>query len=339
MLRKQREVFHQVQQTGGVAGAAALINCSSPLLTEVQPLLGNKPFITLNGAGNGDCVQGTSKLNSPAGGGGLAGGTIRFYGTQGGVAALVNGGTLKTSGIDFSASYRWDDFFGGRLDISTDWSYILTYNQSDFIVGGILVASGFDGIGSFNEDTGKNNQHVAQYRGSLTFNWAVGNHNFNLTTRVVSSFVDDVATNFSEQIQYNANVPGAGGIVDMSCADTNLVVPPIPSGAGTGVYGSINGANVPLGGIVGYCAGQNVTISSGAKIPVTFNTDFTYRVILPWQTTATFTVSNVFDQDPPFARRIISYAAFVGSPLGRTFRIGISQGSSKAACAAPTFAR
>lgn len=297
----------------GSTGAGALINCSSPLLTENQPLLGNQPFITLNGA----CVQGTSAMNSTAGNGGLGGGRVRFFGAQGTQTALINGGTLDTSGIDFSAAYRFDDVFGGRLDVSTDWTYVLTYEASDFVINGITVGAGYDGIGSFNEATGKNGQHVAQYRGSITFNFNRGRHNFNLTTRVVSGFTDDNDF-FTERNEFNQNVGNGSGIVDVACADTNPVSPPVPTGVGTGIYGA-----VATNSAVGFCAGQNTAILTGQKIPATFNTDFTYRLDLPWQTTMSVTVQNVFDQDPIFSRDIINYDAFTGSPLGRTIRFGL----------------
>ena len=58
-------------------------------------------------------------------------------------------------------------------------------------------------------------------------------------------------------------------------------------------------------------------------MPTQFNSDFTYRLSLPWSTTVSMTVQNVFDVDPPFSRDILNYDAFFGSPLGRTFRFGI----------------
>src|SRR5262249_46519334 len=49
----------------GQSGTGALINCSSPLLSEKQSLLGGKPFVVLNGP----CVQGQSALSSTGAGG------------------------------------------------------------------------------------------------------------------------------------------------------------------------------------------------------------------------------------------------------------------------------
>lgn len=51
--------------------------------------------------------------------------------------------------------------------------------------------------------------------------------------------------------------------------------------------------------------------------------DFSYQVELPWDTRLTLTVQNVFDADPKFSREALGYDASTGSPLGRTFRIGV----------------
>ena len=300
----------------GQTGAGALINCSSPLVSQLNPTLGGHPFVQLNGP----CVAGQSALNSTGAGGvgGLSGGTINFFGAQGTQPALANGGTLKTTGIDFTAGYRFDDVVGGRLDVTLDWTRVLTYEASDYIVAGIKVADGFSGVGQFNDTTGRNGQHVARDRGSITFNYRHGRHNVNWTTRYVSKFIDDDPTLFVETNATNANI-GTAGVVPTgaACVDTNPVSPRVPAGAGTGA----NGANT--GTTVGFCAGQNVSVLAGQKVPATFNTDVSYQLDLPWNATLTLTVQNLFDEDPAFARLAINYDAFTGSPLGRTFRIGV----------------
>ena len=40
--------------------------------------------------------------------------------------------------------------------------------------------------------------------------------------------------------------------------------------------------------------------------------------------TLTGTVTNLFDQNPPFAREDYSYEPFIGNPLGRTYKIGFT---------------
>ena len=303
----------------GATGAGALINCSSALLTQTNAVLGGRPFVQLNGP----CVPGVSALNSTgaAGVGGLSGGTVNFLGGQGTQPALYNAGTLTTSGIDVSATWRFDNVWGGTLDLNADGTQVLTYHLTDYVLAGIKVADGFDGIGFFNLTTGRNGQAVAEFRGSVGFNYRHGNHNFNWSTRMVSSLInDDVATFFTASNATNANI-GTNGIVGTgaACPAATPVVPPIPAGAGTGT----NGGGTSPQGAVGFCAGQNQQILTGQKVPATYNTDVSYNLTMRWNTTLTVTVQNLFDTDPQFSRALINYDAFTGSPLGRTVRIGI----------------
>lgn len=314
-LQTSQQIVTALVQTGQ-SGPGALINCTSPLLTTPIDLFNGKPFVQLAGGNNASCIQGTTALNSPNG---LNGGIVNFFGGQGTQPALANGGTLETAGIDINASYRFDDVYGGTLTVTGDLTHTTKYNASDYVVAGVTVAPGFKGIGQFNELSGRNGQHVAEDRGSITFNYRHGKHNFNISTRYISSFIDDdIPTNFTELAQYNANI-GANGVVPTgaACIDTNPVSPPVPAGAGTGQFGANTGVNG------GFCAGQNVTPLKGRKIDPTFNTDISYSVQLPWDTTLAVTVQNVFDQDPEFSRDLINYDAFTGSPLGRTIRVGV----------------
>jgi len=302
----------------GQTGPGALINCQSELLTNNQELLGGRPFVQLNGP----CTA-TSALNSAAGAGGLAnGGTINFFGTQGAQTALVNGGTLKTSGIDANASYRFEDVWDGILTVSADWTWVLKYDASDYVVAGIKVADGYDGIGQQNSLTGRNNQRISEHVGSLTFNYRKGKHNFNFSTRYRSSLINDDFNLFLEQADRNANI-GTNGVVPSgaACVDTNPISPPVPTGAGSGQFGTNPG--VPTTNI-GFCAGQNTSILSGQKIGAVFLSDFAYQLNLEeWNTTVSVTVQNVFDKDPKFSREALGYDASTGTALGRTFRFGV----------------
>jgi iron complex outermembrane receptor protein len=290
----------------GATGAAAPINCSSGLITESQPLLGNRPFVQLNGA----CVQGTSALNSTAGNGGLTGGAINFFGGQGTQPNLFNGGSLETSGLDMSATWFTDDVWDGRLTISADATWTMTYDVSAFEVGGVVVSAGYDGVGFYgSNNAGRNGQRVPEYRASISFNYNRGPHNLNWTTRVISSLIsDDNAALFTALNSFNANIGNGAGV--QLCQAINQQSPPAPVGAGTAQYGA-------------FCAQQNVLIQAGRREPTWFNTDVTYRLTLPWRTTVTVSVQNLFDRDPPFARDILNYDAFFGSPLGRTVRFQI----------------
>ncbi|MGE3866880.1 MAG: TonB-dependent receptor [Hyphomonadaceae bacterium] len=53
--------------------------------------------------------------------------------------------------------------------------------------------------------------------------------------------------------------------------------------------------------------------------------DVTYRVLLPWDVSAVFNVSNIFNQDPPLVRMESNYDASVASGLGRTYKLALSK--------------
>ena len=67
------------------------------------------------------------------------------------------------------------------------------------------------------------------------------------------------------------------------------------------------------------------TNQNGRKIDAFITNDISYRVFLPWETTLTAAVINVFDQDPGFARLDLSYDPFTANPLGRYYKLGITK--------------
>jgi len=69
--------------------------------------------------------------------------------------------------------------------------------------------------------------------------------------------------------------------------------------------------------------GAGVTVSAGKKIDAQILTNLAYRVFLPWDTTATLAITNVFDKDPSYARLDLGYDPFTGDPLGRTYKFGL----------------
>jgi iron complex outermembrane receptor protein len=75
----------------------------------------------------------------------------------------------------------------------------------------------------------------------------------------------------------------------------------------------------------GFCASQNTATLAGQKVDALFNVDLIYRVQLPSEIAATLTVGNVFDKDPSFYRATIPYNTAYGSPLGRTFKFGVTK--------------
>jgi iron complex outermembrane receptor protein len=279
-----------------------LVNCASTALTTSQTALGGKSFFQL---GSGvTCTQGVTTIAQA-----LNGATINYFGAQGQQTALYNGSSLKTDGIDIGAKYRVPGLWGGDLIVRADTSYVLGWNAGAFIVEGTEVSPAFGGTGNLHvASTKTGGQRVATWRGSLGGNFNKGRHTFDWQTSLVSSFDDDEINNYLPTATTNANIGDINGRIP-----TGACVAPdynAAAGAGTGQFGQYN-------------ACQNVLITAGMKIPDTFNSDFTYTYRMTPKTAFSLTVQNVFDADPPFARNNLSYDAFNGSPLGRTFRIGI----------------
>jgi iron complex outermembrane receptor protein len=71
--------------------------------------------------------------------------------------------------------------------------------------------------------------------------------------------------------------------------------------------------------------GAFVTVAAGKKIEKQILTDLAYRVFLPWDTTATLAITNLFDKDPSYARLDLGYDPFTGDPLGRTYKVRPAQ--------------
>jgi len=69
--------------------------------------------------------------------------------------------------------------------------------------------------------------------------------------------------------------------------------------------------------------GAGVTVSAGKTIKKQILTDLAYRVFLPWDTTATLAITNIFDKNPSYARLDLGYDPFTGDPLGRTYKFGL----------------
>jgi iron complex outermembrane receptor protein len=73
-----------------------------------------------------------------------------------------------------------------------------------------------------------------------------------------------------------------------------------------------------------------IAIANNVKGPVKIDeywqSDITYKVELPWETTATLSVMNVFDADPSFAIGTqYNYDPGSGNPLGRVISLGVKK--------------
>ncbi|WP_068879277.1 TonB-dependent receptor [Phenylobacterium sp. CCH12-B4] len=65
--------------------------------------------------------------------------------------------------------------------------------------------------------------------------------------------------------------------------------------------------------------------TKGQTIKSTILAELDYRVQLPWDTTMTLSVDNLFDQDPAFARLDLNYDPFTGSAIGRTYKVSVKK--------------
>ena len=329
------QVIAALVEQGQTPAIDNLINCSSPLLSPRSNLNG-RPFVELNGP----CVQGVSRLNSPrdsdgdgplSGQGGIGGGRINTL-------DQTNGGELKTTGIDMSASYAFDGVFGGVLRPSVDVSYILQWQMGDYEIFGIPVAEGYDARGFRNTSAGRTGgQVVPDYRGSIGLNYSRGKHSVNVIARYIPSVINENPNDFDASNDQNANIGNASGVVtEGTGAATTCAVPlsnmtsdlgAAPPGAGSGQYGSggtsVSSTGTPLANVVGFCGGQNTAILSGQKIASYSNIDVTYRLQMANDTDLSFTIYNLLNEDPSFSREVLSYDSGFGSPLGRNFKLTV----------------
>jgi iron complex outermembrane recepter protein len=297
--------------TAATAASAVQMNCNSPSLTQGIPALGGRPLVELAQP----CGPGTTML-------GLVGGRVNYFAGNG----QTNSGELKTRGIDVSMSYRFD--IGPlRVTPSVDYSRIFEWKLGDFIINGVKVADGYDGLGFVNASTGRINQSVAKYRANAGLVLELGRHMLNIQAQYVPELINEDLTLFTAINNRNANIGDANGVAPSGAACTafsGLVsdIGNVPGGAGSGQFSS----TAPVVAQPrGFCGSQNTATLAGQEVEDLLNVDLIYRVRLPAEIAATLTVGNVFDRDPSFYRATIPYNTAYGSPLGRTFKFGVTK--------------
>lgn len=299
-----------------VPASSVEVNCSSEALTRGIAAMDGRPLAELPGA----CVQGVTTMAD------MVGGRVNYFRGTG----QTNSGELKTNGIDLSMRYQFDNVFGGTLTPSIDVSRVLKWELGDYVLGGVKVADGYDGLGYVNSGSGRTNQSVAKYRANAGLLFNVGRHTFNIQSQYVPSIINDDQRLYSAAGNKNANIGDANGYTanGATCTVPGPVTSDlgnVPSGAGSGQYGTGTGAPPPALSPRGFCASQNTATLAGQEVEDWLNVDFIYRVELPWETVATAVVGNVFDQEPSFYRGVVPYNSAYGSPLGRTFKLGFTK--------------
>jgi iron complex outermembrane receptor protein len=306
-----------VPNSGGQATAID-VNCSSGALTNSVSALNGNPLVQLPGP----CVQGVTKMSD------LIGGNVNYFAGVG----QTNSGELKTNGIDFSARYRFD-VGGGSITPSVDFSRVLKWELGDFVIGGVTVAQGYDGLGYLNLSSGRIATSVAKFRASAGLMFQFGSHMLNIQSQYVPAIWNEDLPLYTPANNKNANLGDANGI----SANGNVCTTPggvatdvgsVPANAGEGQFatGTVTGPAGTVGlGSRGFCAANNAATLAGMKVKELINFDLIYRVGLPADTSATLTITNVMDKDPSFYRGIVPYNSAYGSPLGRTFKLGVTK--------------
>jgi iron complex outermembrane receptor protein len=193
---------------------------------------------------------------------------------------VINGGGVKTDGIDFDTSLTFDDILSGVAQVGVAGTYLLHYTQSPYQIEGFNVGGG-ERAGTYRASLFSN---YARWRANAFINYSIGPHNFRWQTRFVSGS-EEVATDPANRLAVFAN------LIANTASATHPNVHP-----------------------------------TDLHIDSYLQHDFTYTVQLPWQSTGTFGVQNVFDEDPPFAQGLqYNYDPATTGPLGRIITVGLKK--------------
>ena len=145
----------------GVAGTGQFVNCSSPL----------RGLVTFDN--NNTCTQGVTRGANMA----------RIQ------SDTTNGPQVRTSGIDASLEYGLNQFMGGRLALNAAASFILKYDQADFIYKDVLVSKAYDARGFLNYE--RLPGAISKSRGSLSAEYSQGAHILRASMAYIGGVRDD----------------------------------------------------------------------------------------------------------------------------------------------------
>jgi iron complex outermembrane receptor protein len=101
---------------------------------------------------------------------------------------VINGSPVQTTGLDFSASYLWDDVLGGRLTVGADATRVLNYDIDSMTIENVPVSAAFDAVGKLNYQTTA--VPLPKWRGSAYFAWSSGPHDLRWTIRYIDGYQD-----------------------------------------------------------------------------------------------------------------------------------------------------
>ncbi|MDO9521234.1 MAG: TonB-dependent receptor [Pseudohongiella sp.] len=196
-----------------------------------------------------------------------------------------NGPGQTTAGFDVQTSYSLPAF-RGDLTFSATATKIQKFELTPTILDGFQIAPGASRLGFLNFATIAN--AVSEWRGNFTTNYSEGDHNYRLTAQYVKGVKDDrFFTAAGDRVGDAALTPA----------------------------GRQPGTNTPFGPSTYGVFGEDW---------ISF--DFHYTLDLPrWDATVNASVVNIADEMPPASRQEMGYDPRIGSPLGRTFEVGLTK--------------
>jgi outer membrane receptor protein involved in Fe transport len=214
----------------GVGNGSQTVNCAAAL----------RSLITFNN--NNTCTQGVTVGNDIA--------RIR--------SDTTNGPTIKTNGIDFDVTYRFDDIFkGGSLDVGANISYVFNFKQAAFVFGGITVSPAYNAAGFTNYDRLPGT--IPDWRGQFYADYTLGEHNLRWTINYIDGATDNRGpTTVQTGASANCNVANAQAGIATNCKLTTL----------------------------------------GLRVHSFITHDLTYRWAMPNDLTISASILNVLDEDP-----------------------------------------
>ena len=101
---------------------------------------------------------------------------------------IVNGGKIRTSGIDFQANYRMPVGADAAVSAGVSGTYVIEYKTSDVMVEGILVQPGFDAVGKLNYQTTA--YPLPEWKGNAYLQGELGNHSLRLQVNYIDGYLD-----------------------------------------------------------------------------------------------------------------------------------------------------
>lgn len=103
---------------------------------------------------------------------------------------IINGSDIKTTGIDFTGRYTFDDVASGSLTVGFEGTYNLEYESDDFVTrDGLVVAAGGDFIGKSNESTPFTS--LPELKASVFVKWGNDAHNIAYHARYIDGYKDE----------------------------------------------------------------------------------------------------------------------------------------------------